>query len=83
LLIPEYKQVVAQRMIELPMLIRIALNIYQSYLLVLVLVSIALMIIFYLKSRSAASSYRPILLLMSFNFLFAVVLFGVAVVGVV
>ena len=67
---------------ELPIFTRIVLNIYQPFLVVFILISVALIILFYLKLKRPGGSYKPLLALIAFNFIFAAVLFGVTFVGI-
>ena len=72
---------------ELPIFTRIVLNIYQPFLVVFILISMALIILLYLKlkhldRKRSGGSYKPLLALIAFNFIFAAVLFGVTFVGI-
>jgi hypothetical protein len=77
----EYRQVFAEAVTELPVFTRVLLNIYQSYLSVFVLISVALLVLFFIKSRSVNGRYKVVLLLIVVNGVFAAVVFAVSVVG--
>lgn len=81
-LIPRYRQMIEDHIQELPIFTRIVLNIYQPFLVVFILISVALIILFYLKLKRPGGSYKPLLALIAFNFIFAAVLFGVTFVGI-
>jgi hypothetical protein len=80
-LVPEYRQMMVGYIDQLPIFSRIVLNIYQPFLMVFILISIALMILFYLKIKIPGARYKPMLTLIIVNCLFAVILFGVSRLG--
>lgn len=77
-LVSEYQLQVADRIKELPIFTRIVLNIYQPFLVVFIIISLSLWILLYLKIKRPRGSYKPYLLLIVFNGLFAAVLLGVS-----
>lgn len=84
-LVPVYYRGTQGQMDQMPIFIRIMLNVYPPFLVVLILISVALLILFQLKlkqiSRSAGTC-RPIMAVIVFNFLFAALLFGITLVGI-
>ncbi|MGD8941453.1 MAG: hypothetical protein PVJ72_18895 [Gammaproteobacteria bacterium] len=83
LVVIEYQQRFAGSVNELPVFTRVILNIYQSYLGVFILISLALLVLFFIKSRHATGSYKIVFLLIAFNTVFAAVLFSVSFMGMV
>jgi hypothetical protein len=77
----EYQQRFAGSVNELPVFTRVILNIYQSYLGVFILISLALLVLFLIKSRHATGNYKIVFLLIAFNMVFAAVLFSVSFMG--
>ena len=78
-----YQQGLADAANELPVFTRVILNIYQSYLGVFVLISVALLVLFFIKSRSAHGNYKMIFALIVFNSVFAAVVFAVSFAGLI
>lgn len=76
-----YQQAFAKAGTELPVFTRVILNIYQSYLSVFVLISVALLVLFFVKSRGAAGRNKFIFALIVFNAIFSAVLFAVSFAG--
>ena len=77
----DYQQRYADAARELPVLTRVIFNIYQSYLSVFVLVSAALLALFFIKRRRTTGNYTMVFILIVFNCVFAAVLFAVSFVG--
>ena len=65
---------------ELPVLMRVILNIYQSYLSVFVLISVALLVLFFIKIRRG--NYKITFVLIVFNCVFASVLLAISFSGI-
>ena len=80
-LLSDYQQSVVGANIEPPVFTRVILNIYQSYLSVFILISLALLVLFYIKSRRANGNYKIVFILIAFNMIFALVLFLVSYTG--
>ncbi|MGD8570591.1 MAG: hypothetical protein PVJ39_21060 [Gammaproteobacteria bacterium] len=80
-LVPEYRQMMADYIDQLPIFSRIVLNIYQPFLMVFVMISISLMILFYLKYKTRGVRYKAMLALIVANCMFAAILFGVTRLG--
>lgn len=78
-LVPVYRQQLEQRINELPIFNRIVLNIYQPFLTVFILISIALLILYHLKAKQRGSGSRLLLLLIVVNLIVAVILLGLTV----
>jgi len=76
LLVPVYRQMLETQNRELPIFNRIVLNISQPFIIVFVLISIALLILFYLKVKQNGRRYSTLLVLIIVNFLVAAVLLG-------
>lgn len=81
ILVPEYRHIIAGTIDQLPIFSRIVLNIYQPFLMVFILISIALMILFYLKYKLPGARYKALLTLIVVNCVFAVILFGITRLG--
>lgn len=81
-IVPEYRQMVEDHIKELPIFTRIVLNVYQPFLMVFILISIALIILFYLKLKSPSRSYISVSALITINFLVSLVLFTVTFAGI-
>lgn len=77
-LISEYQLQVEGFIRELPIFTRIVLNIYQPFLVVFVIISLSLLILLYLRIKRPVHSYKPFMLLIVFNGIFAAVLLGVS-----
>jgi hypothetical protein len=65
----------------LTVFIKVLLNIYQTYLGIFILISVALFILFHVKSLRPGNYLNYLLALIIFNFVIAAVLFGLMVVG--
>ncbi|MCG6970703.1 MAG: hypothetical protein LJE85_13135 [Gammaproteobacteria bacterium] len=66
---------------DIPVFTRVILNIYQSYLSVFVLIAVALLALFFIKSHRGGGNYTTVFILIAFNCVFAGVLFVVSVAG--
>jgi hypothetical protein len=77
----DYQHRYADAARELPVFTRVILNIYQSYLGVFVLISVALLVLLFIKSRRSTGNYYVVFMLIVFNCVFAAVLFAVSFVG--
>ena len=77
-LISEFRLLVAEGIRELPIFTRIVLNIYQPFLVVFIIISLSLLVLLYLKIKRPRGSYKPYLVLIVFNCLFAAILLGVS-----
>lgn len=82
LLISKYQSLVAQTIRELPLSTRIMLNIYQPFLVVFIIVSIALWILFRVSIKKPGNRYWLILILIGFNLLVSGVLLGISYIKV-
>jgi hypothetical protein len=76
-----YEQRLANAISDLPVFTRVILNIYQSYLGVFGLISVALLALYLIKSRRGSGNYTIVFVLIVFNSVFAAVLFAVSVLG--
>ena len=77
-LISEYQFQVAGFIRELPIFTRIVLNIYQPFLVVFIIISLSLFILLRLKINRPRGSYKPFMVLIVFNSVFAAILLGVS-----
>mgnify|MGYP001815031888 FL=1 len=77
-LISEYQLQVAGFIRELPIFTRIVLNIYHPFLIVFVIISLSLLILLYLRIKRPVHSYKPFMLLIVFNSVFAAILLSVS-----
>ncbi len=82
-MVPEYRQIIGSGDAELPIFIRIVLNIYQPFLMVFILISLSLIILFQLKLKKSGGSYKLILALIAVNLIFSAILFAVTYAGTV
>lgn len=81
-LVSEYQLQVADRIRELPIFTRIVLNIYQPFLVVFIIISLSLWILLYLKIKRPRGSYKPYVVLIVFNCVFAAILLGVSFINI-
>jgi type II secretory pathway component PulF len=79
--VPDYKRSLEALSTEIPVFTQVLLNIYQSYLMVFLLISVSILALFYIKSMRPGRGRLASLALIVFNFVFAAVLFGVTVLG--
>ena len=82
MVLSDYRQSVVGVSNEPSVFIRVILNIYQSYLGVFILISLALLVLFFIKARYASSNYKVVFILMALNTIFSAVLFSVSYIGV-
>lgn len=68
---------------DIPVFTRVILNIYQSYIGVFVLISVALLLMYFIKSRRAAGGYKTVVVMIVANSVFAAALYLVSVAGVI
>jgi hypothetical protein len=79
----EYKYRLATLATDIPVFTRVILNIYQSYISVFVLISVALLLMYFIKSRRAAGGYKIVVAMIVANSVFAATLYLVSVVGMI
>lgn len=82
-LISQYREQVADVVRDLPIFVRIMLNISQPFLLVFIIISVSLLVLLYLRVKKPWLSHKSLLILIGFNCLFAAVLLLVSVFKVV
>jgi len=78
----KYQALVAETVTELPLSIRIMLNISQPFLIVFIIVSISLWILWHLSMKKTGSRYMLLLVLIVSNFLVAATLLGISFVKI-
>jgi hypothetical protein len=78
-----YKEKLAAIAADVPVFTRVILNIHQSYLSVFVLISVALLLMYFIKSRRAAGGYKMVVVMIAANSVFAATLYLVSVVGMI
>jgi hypothetical protein len=79
----EYQDRLATLATDIPVFTRVILNIYQSYISVFVLISVALLLMYFIKSRRAAGGYKIVVAMIVANSVFAATLYLVSVVGMI
>jgi len=77
-LISEYQLQVADQIRDLPIFTRIMLNIYQPFLVVFIIISLSLWILLYINIKRPRGSYKPYMMLIVFNGVFAAILLVVS-----
>ena len=82
-LVAHYRTQVADNIRELTIFARIVLNIYQPFLIVLIIISLSLLILLYLRLKKPWLSFKSLLVLIVFNCFFAALLLAVSVLKVV
>jgi len=70
-LISEYQLLVVDQIRDLPIFTRIMLNIYQPFLVVFIIISLSLWILLYINTKRPRGSYKPYMMLIVFNGVFA------------
>ena len=73
-LVGQYQEQVADYVRELPIFVRIVLNIAQPFLLVFIIISISLLVLLYLKVKKPWLSHKSLMILIGFNCFFAATL---------
>lgn len=81
-LISKYQLLVVDTVKDLPLSLRIMLNIYQPFLLVFILVSVSLWVLWQLSMKKPGSRYKLILALVVINSLVAAALLGISFVKI-
>ena len=82
-LVSQYREQVADYVRELPIFVRIVLNIYQPFLIVFIIVSVSMLILLYLRIKKPWLNHKLLLALIVFNSLFAATLLAVSVLNVI
>lgn len=75
--ISAFREDLGEQIRQLPIFARIVLNIYQPFLMVFIIITISLLILFFLKLKKPGGAYKVFLAFIIFNGLFAATLLGV------
>ena len=78
MLIGQYREQVADIVRELPIFVRIMLDISQPFLIVFIIISVSMLILLYLKMKKPWLSAKSLLILIAFNCVFAATLLAVS-----
>lgn len=82
-LVAEYRLEMADHIRELPIFTRVVLNIFQPFLIVFIIISLSLLVLFYLRIKKPWLSLKLLMIIMVFNSLFAMTLLAVSVLKVI
>ncbi|WP_455375954.1 hypothetical protein [Kaarinaea lacus] len=82
-LVSQYRLQVEEHIRELPIFTRVVLNISQPFLIVLIIISLSLLVLLYLRIKKPWLSHKSLLVLIGFNGIFAAVLLMVSVFKVI
>ena len=82
-LVSQYRLQVEEHIRELPIFTRVVLNISQPFLIVLIIISLSLLVLLYLRIKKPWLSHKSLLVLIGFNSIFAAVLLIVSVLKVI